>query len=278
MDDAYSHSTKAGNEGDVAKLPVLVAAVNALLDGHAGRFRYADTFAGAPMHRLLAGGEWEKGIGRFPRHGEVQNSDIAFWTGQWVAEPGAFYPGSSMLARAVFESRGVPFAGRLWDKDSEVVEQLVRTFPDGDAYRSIRGSATPNDLPRWGPDLLFIDPPGLHPARRQYPALRDLLGFLGVADNLLIWLPITAGSNAPAPGLSNLSLDAWRICLARGMGVLPICWASGVGFIGCLLAFRLPEPAAPRVRSAADSVIAAMGWEDLSARVSGLGAELTRPG
>ena len=256
---------------------MLVAAVNALLDGHAGRFRYADTFAGAPRHRLLAGGEWENGIGRFPRHGRGRNPDIVFWAGQWEAEPGAFYPGSSLLARAVFEHRGAPFAGRLWDKDPEVVEHLARAFPAGDAFRSIRGSATPKDFSRWRPDLLFIDPPGLHPAG-GYPALRDLAGFFDVADNLLIWLPMTAEGNGTVPELSNLSLDAWRICLARGLSVLPICWASGVGFVGCLLAFRLAEPAARRARSAADAVVAAMGWEDLSARVSGLGAELTRPG
>lgn len=269
MGDSYSHSAKAGNEGDVAKHPVLVAAVNGLLDGHAGSFRYADTFAGSPMHRLRPGGEWEGGIGRFTRGGAPTNPDLMFWTEQWAATAGAWYPGSSLVVRMVLEHRGVPFEGRLWDTDGGVVEALERAYPHGGPYRSIRGVARPEDFSHWRPDLLFIDPPRLYPTRSHYPDLKDLLGFLEVAENLLIWLPMRAAADRRGgiSHLSNLSLDAWRICLARGMSVRPIRWAPDSGFVGCLLAFRLPEGVARRVQGVADAVVAAMGWTDLSASV-----------
>jgi hypothetical protein len=59
---AYDHSTKAGNRGDVWKHGLLTLLADKI---HVPQraFHWLETHAGAPIHRLRAGGEWRDGIG-----------------------------------------------------------------------------------------------------------------------------------------------------------------------------------------------------------------------
>jgi 23S rRNA A2030 N6-methylase RlmJ len=58
----YSHSRKAGNQGDVWKHTVLTAVADAIELGD--EVLYVESHSGAPVHQLVAGGEWHRGAGR----------------------------------------------------------------------------------------------------------------------------------------------------------------------------------------------------------------------
>ncbi len=58
----YSHSRKAGNEGDVWKHAVLLAVAGTIPVGDDAV--YVESHSGAPVHQLADGGEWRRGVGR----------------------------------------------------------------------------------------------------------------------------------------------------------------------------------------------------------------------
>ena len=60
----YSHSRKAGNQGDVWKHAVVTAVAEAIEVGE--EVLYVEPHSGVPVHPLVAGGEWLQGAGRLP--------------------------------------------------------------------------------------------------------------------------------------------------------------------------------------------------------------------
>jgi 23S rRNA A2030 N6-methylase RlmJ len=58
----YSHSRKAGNEGDVWKHALLLTVASKLTVDD--RVHYVESHSGAPVHHLLDHGEWQRGVGR----------------------------------------------------------------------------------------------------------------------------------------------------------------------------------------------------------------------
>ncbi len=57
---AYDHGKKAGNRGDVWKHAVLVSIASRLNSGTITR--YLESHSGAPLHDLMRGGEWNRGV------------------------------------------------------------------------------------------------------------------------------------------------------------------------------------------------------------------------
>jgi hypothetical protein len=58
----YNHSRKAGNRGDVWKHAILMMIADTIPIRN-DEFHWLEAQAGAPIHRLQAGGEWQRGIG-----------------------------------------------------------------------------------------------------------------------------------------------------------------------------------------------------------------------
>ncbi len=123
----YDHHRKAGNQGDVAKHPVLIAALAALVDAEADRpFRYVDAFAGQAWHPLLnrPDYEWPLGIGALREPGDNVDASVETWCKWYLPRPDlalGWYPGSATIAADLCRSRGRSFRFDLCDRASEVL-------------------------------------------------------------------------------------------------------------------------------------------------------------
>lgn len=257
----YDHNKKAGNQGDVVKQVALMAASDALMTESKGTFQYADTFAGYAFNPLRSDGEWRNGIGVLGRSGRIPaTTDATFWRELWsskVGLPGSVYPGSSTFILKLCLKRNRPFHARLWDTSPAVVAQLMSAFSPDEAAILPR-PAEIADFTGAKTSLLLIDPPGLHPARSEYPELGDLLRFFEVVENAILWLPMTAnGHGAPEVEPSRM---ARAECLSRGLWVTSVRWSGGIRTCGCHLAYRLPPLARKKLREAVDDVTALMEW------------------
>jgi 23S rRNA A2030 N6-methylase RlmJ len=58
----YNHARKAGNRGDVWKHAILMLIADSIPIRN-DEFHWLEGHAGAPIHRLHLGGEWQRGIG-----------------------------------------------------------------------------------------------------------------------------------------------------------------------------------------------------------------------
>ncbi len=154
----YSHSRKAGNQGDVWKHAVLLAVADALEVGE--RVVYVESHSGAPIHQLIAGGEWHRGVGR------VVGSHTCESAYRSAVGPGIRrneYPASWVFVANRFAARAEAVDVELADT-SDVVElacnpgralpvsQNVRvTFRKSDGFDLAIAVASPT--------LVFLDPP-----------------------------------------------------------------------------------------------------------------------
>ncbi len=117
----YDHHTKAGNQGDVAKHPALIAALDGVLkqetnargEATSSPFSYLDIFAGHPWHPLLDEDEvpdiqkrfeWKQGIGALHEKlwaAGTLNPAVTKWRDWYVPRRElvrGWYPGSSVIA------------------------------------------------------------------------------------------------------------------------------------------------------------------------------------
>src|SRR5437762_8826554 len=121
----YDHNDKAGNAGDVAKHPALMAAVCATLRScNSHPLRYADLYAGYYTSTLSSRG-WMSGIGRLKRR-RSSNEFVGAWLKHVAASPAAGdpYPGSTQIAHdaAALVGGEIPIAA--FDTASAAVRDL----------------------------------------------------------------------------------------------------------------------------------------------------------
>jgi len=245
----YDHHQKAGNRGDVAKHPALIAAVDALLGmGRREPFRLLEPFAGYARNPLVAGGEWTDGIGSIRGAGKpAANPHVEAWLSQWRGDgelAGRDYPGSSCFVWNACRRRGVPFRASLWDISPRVVANLDAVYGGLDVEIHNR-PAEPSELA--GGDLLFVDPPGTRSAAHcDYPALDDLLALSEGHPHLLLWLPLRADESA--------------VLADSGLPITTVRWSETGSFCGCRLVYRLPAEACLAVRAAVEAVLTRTDW------------------
>ncbi|MEA3274114.1 MAG: hypothetical protein U9Q81_02215 [Pseudomonadota bacterium] len=255
----YDHNSKAGNRGDVAKHPALVAAIKGLLAGHEGLFRYADSFAGRWEYNLSQGGVWTQGIERFAAAWKDGHPDVQFWREQWSADPDARYPGSTQLAKGLLDGYG-PHEIRAFERVDEYATGLRGGLGEEAVFQH---TASARDWAGWRPDLLFIDPPGLHSgAHPDYPTLTALLASAKDAANVLMWLPMTTapGQGGPIVPLAMGTIAVWSDCLRAGHRVLAVRWHNADPLCGCLLVYRFDSGyVEERVGMAVRDVVGTMG-------------------
>jgi 23S rRNA A2030 N6-methylase RlmJ len=264
--DPYDHQTKAGNEGDVVKHPALIAALNGLLAEHEGLFRYADAFAGRWEYALREGGAWTSGIERFASCWAGGNPDVELWRRQWTHATSTLYPGSTQLAQRMLADR-VDFEIRAFEIVEAYADSLRQKLDETAVFTR---SATPADWSEWRPDLLFVDPPGLHSNRKpDYPTLCSLLQLARGIENVLMWLPMAGGRGSSestvSPALSTRNIA--DECARRDFRALAVRWCDDGSMPGCLLVFRFASPKIiRRVSAAVADVIRTMGsdWRMVS--------------
>jgi 23S rRNA A2030 N6-methylase RlmJ len=263
----YDHGKKAGNQGDVVKHCALIAAADALMAESDGVFDYADTFAGYPYNPLRSDGEWVNGIGALKQSDRTPGTfAVNFWVRQWSGggnQVGWAYPGSSAFILELCRSRGLLLCARLWDTSPAVVRQLRSAFSTLEVDIQSR-PAEIRDFSCKRPNLLLIDPPGLRTqSAGEYPDLAELLRFFDVADNVVLWFPITAQGDGSRFPETEASMSANATCLAHGLSVSAVRWSASAGTCGCRLAYRLPTEASKKLREAVDDVAAVIGWHEV---------------
>jgi 23S rRNA A2030 N6-methylase RlmJ len=271
---SYDHRDKAGNEGDLAKHVVLVAALDTRLatltgEGSDGTFRYADLFAGFAFCDLPAQGPWRRGIAEL----------AARWTARHVGEASSApaggtdtvgtgsdnphvrlyatsfagrrpYPGSASIAAELARRRGLAFRPALYDVAPEPVADLRAAF-DGEGCAVLARPADREDAAVRDAHFVFIDPPGVD--RTTMPAWSQLSGFVTerpAGQDVLIWLPI----------LSGVADVADRTLAAAGLSMADVTWGEGEGLTGCRLAWTLHDPGDHAVRAAVQALATEMDW------------------
>jgi 23S rRNA A2030 N6-methylase RlmJ len=258
----YDHHRKAGNQGDVVKHPALIAAVDTVVAGHgAEAFRYADAFAGYAWNPLVAGNEWNAGIGRIGGHPGLQrNQHVALWA-NWYGvhgglQPGQRYPGSARIVADVCRQRGTQAEMALWDISNAACADLVEEF-GGEGHAVFHEAASCADPLALDSDLLFLDPPD----KSHWTVIHSFLQRRVPERPTIVWLPIGADTTATPPNEDTTSSEIRAMALAMpSVGVTKVRWHTGGRTIGCQLVYCLPSPAVFALRAAVNCIVEIADW------------------
>lgn len=162
----YDHSKHAGNAGDVFKHMLLAGVAGYMLQrGLLGCGRvYAESHCGAPFYTLMAGGEWEGGIGRlWSRRDDLLQLDYFMIMSRLNGSSLSVYPGSASIVLQEAKARFVPICAHLWDCSRSVAHawdcvdgsrEQSAAFHLGDGFCGVSGL-----IQKTSPGLLLIDPP-----------------------------------------------------------------------------------------------------------------------
>ena len=231
---SYDHRSNAGNEGDVLKHAILAALVQDLLPTSGDRvFRYAEAHAGRGRSLLLAGGAWERGIGRLgttaswpaSRPLAPYRENCLFGKSDGAATTGDSYLGSAALVLRLLERHGVAYQLYLFETDAAAARDLCAyvaahavhpanvTVFDGDGYEGVKGLS--------GLDLALVDPP-----TRDEERVEDFLRTPPHGlKNLLVWTPRSCAgsgdSGNPLPGRESKASREWLASLRDLPSALP---------------------------------------------------------
>jgi 23S rRNA A2030 N6-methylase RlmJ len=123
----YSHDTRAGNQGDVAKHSAFLEVLrHVTAETDTARFWYVDVHAAGPIHDLPKDGSWEKGVGSIPAGSLQSYIDSVF---HCDSGHGNRYLGSSAMVYKWFRERGhQPPSMTLFDIDISVCHDLFEYY------------------------------------------------------------------------------------------------------------------------------------------------------
>jgi 23S rRNA A2030 N6-methylase RlmJ len=211
---AYDHSTKVGNQGDVAKHLALFVALRHLLvtSDRTRRFAYADIHAGRPNYVLPHKGEWQFGIGRFSDLKEVKDDrkergknrtrkkqkptplGLLGEFDETVAgrriRTGMVYPGSAGLAFRLLREAKADFTMKLWEQNQAAADDAQRHFyPWREQVGVVCGNGyeVTNETEPF--TLVLIDPPSIDHAEL---ALNTMQRLATAGSQYLCWMSRTA--------------------------------------------------------------------------------------
>jgi len=195
----YTHSTKVGNVGDIAKHPLVARLVEHLSNrGVSPTFTYAETHTGRPTYVLERNGEWQDGIGRFYNklkgfsHVARDFPNLKLYRDLFLKHapaPGSEYPGSSGLVYQVLKCLGRPYRFSLCDTDPAVCADLMSYFPQWDQVTVCRGNGFNLIEMIEKPSLVLIDPAYLETGNDKRAILRALRLLDDKNIPMMCWTP-----------------------------------------------------------------------------------------
>lgn len=250
----YSHSRKAGNEGDVWKHCVLLAVADTLpLNDEPC---YVESHSGAPVHRLVDGGEWQRGIGR------VTSSSACVSDYRAVLSP--------WVRRKEYPASWVMVANRLAGRVNNVTVDLADTSDEvAEAYRQRSASILADNvrvnfhqsdgfelaISADRLDLVFLDPP-FSDREREWQRLAGTcirLRDQGIA--FLAWYPYS-WHTFPNWIVDSTKCETWEVLWAQ-CGAKPSQNLKGCG----MLVSEGLSAALHKARSMLDPLPACLGWD-----------------
>ena len=212
----YNHSKKAGNRGDVWKHFILtVLARNISLDSDS--IHFVDCHAGAPVHDLIKGGEWQRGVKHLIDKATNDNAYVDIVKKYWPQR----YPSGWLIVANVLAERFKRVQISLFDNSEEVAchysdeglcnlksrgylsENVEVTFCKDDGFtRAVNN----NDK-----DLIFLDPPFSPNADRDWNSLTETCKELKCQDqSFAAWYPFFWHTK-PRELLERTQCEAWQV-------------------------------------------------------------------
>lgn len=191
----YEHWRHAGNQGDLAKHALLMAAVSYIAYRNRPHpFIYAESHAGPVSHSMEPGGAWTRGIAAFGRRLATVDDATHRWPALHPYSATAFphplgegltYPGSHALVYRMLKKAGMQARFHLWDTCPRVCGDLRLRYRrdaqinihQGDGFRGV------GQLPY--ADLTLIDPPTLDPRL----VAQAIAGLSVRSVRFLCWIP-----------------------------------------------------------------------------------------
>jgi 23S rRNA A2030 N6-methylase RlmJ len=250
----YSHSRKAGNQGDVWKHTVLAAVADTIELGE--EVLYVESHSGAPVHPLVAGGEWVKGVGRVA--GAAAGSAYGAAVAPWIRRNQ--YPAGWVLVANQLAKRAKSVNVELADTSDDVAQayQNGRPLPVPVNVRVTFSQSDGFDLAinARAPLLVFLDPPFSPDRELDWRRLAGTCMHLteqGVA--FLAWYPYS-WPTLPNWLVETTKCETWEVLWAK-CGPKPSQNLKGCGMlashgIGALL---------HRLESVLKPLPVGLGWE-----------------
>ena len=211
----YNHSKKAGNRGDVWKHFILtVLAKNISLDNDT--IHYLDCHAGAPIHDLNKGGEWQRGIAPLIDAGTNDNAYVDLVRKYWPKK----YPSSWMVVANMLAKRFKRVQISLFDNSEEVAchysdEDLCNLNKRGYVPENVEVKFCKDDgfsraVDKNDKDLIFLDPPFSPDANKDWTSLKEACIELKYQDqSFAAWYPFFWHTK-PRELLERTQCEAWQ--------------------------------------------------------------------
>lgn len=231
----YDHGRKAGNEGDVTKHAVLARIVEHLASPSRSQpFNYAESHAGRARYVLEGGKEWENGIKIFSSS-KVLREAIESWrqddatahkltnlrpyAQNCCLEPikaGMAYLGSSRLVSRILWRNSLTFRFHLWDIDVDVIDDLLRDYPQWAEITVSRGDGLRGVQELKIPSFVFIDPFSLENDKEA------VLEALGTLDEIpfMCWTPLVGSQDNP------VTANFRSVAESRDYAVAQVAWSE----------------------------------------------------
>lgn len=250
----YSHSRKAGNEGDVWKHAVLLAAAD--LVPLSDEPRYVESHSGAPVHRLAEGGEWQRGVGRVMSSSACA-SDYRAVLSPWMQRKE--YPASWVIVANRLARRLSAVSVYLADTSDEVAE--AHRQPNTSVLaENVRVNFNQSDgfelaISADRSDLVFIDPPFRDREREWQLLAGTCMRLRDEGTAFLAWYPYSWHTR-PNWLVETTKCETWEVFWAK-CGAKPSQNLKGCG----ILVSEGVSTALHKARSELQPLSTCLGWD-----------------
>lgn len=259
----YNHSRKAGNRGDVWKHFILtVIARNISLASDS--IHFMDCHAGAPVHILSKGGEWQQGVKCLIDRETNDNFYVDTVKKYWPEK----YPSAWLIVANVLAKRFKRVQISLFDNSKEVAchysdEDLYNLKKRGYVPENVEVTFCQDDgftraVDKNDKDLTFLDPPfSPNAARdRDWNSLAETCKKLKRQDqSFAAWYPFFWPTK-PLKLLERTQCEAWQV-LWSDCGAKPSRDLKGCGVLLSDNLAKLVKRRKQELEELADS----MGWK-----------------
>ncbi|GAB4352001.1 MAG: hypothetical protein Kow006_16360 [Gammaproteobacteria bacterium] len=257
----YEHWRHAGNQGDLAKHALLLAAVAYIVERNRPQpFIYAESHAGPASHTMEPEGAWTRGVEAFGRRISTVDAADQRWpalhpyvTTAFECPPreGLTYPGSHALVYRFLKNSGLRASLHLWDICPRVCGDLRLRYRQDAGVKIHREDGFQGIVQLPYADLALIDPPSLDPRL----VAQAIAGLAVRSGRFLCWVPRTGtregGEDPVTQGFLELVAEDYFVGTAQWRD-----WKPGLCGCAIVASTELEEP----LSAALTELLWAMGW------------------